>query len=142
VGTHSGGAGGLVRTAPGWRHIDLASGRLAITESAEQMASGVRYKPPKSRRARTVALSATVSAEVRVHKARQAEELLGLGVRQSKDTFVYAREDGAPMQPRNLTRGLGASAEPDRVAVRSLSRSPSRACDAPSGQWRTSEGRL
>jgi integrase len=87
-----------------WQHVDLVSGRLAIMESAEQTATAVRYKPPKSGRGRTVALSATVITELRAHKVQQAEELLRLGVRQSEDTFVYTREDGEPMQPRSLTR--------------------------------------
>jgi integrase len=42
--------------------------------------------------------------ELRAHKARQAEELFRLGVRQVDAHFVYAREDGEPMQPRSLTR--------------------------------------
>jgi integrase len=87
-----------------WRHVDLVSGRLAIMESAEQTATAVRYKPPKSGRGRTVALSVTVITELRAHKVQQAEELLRLGVRQSENTFVYTREDGEPMQPRSLTR--------------------------------------
>jgi integrase len=45
-----------------------------------------------------------MSEELRAHRLRQAEELLRLGVRQGDDTFVYTREDGAPMQPRSLTR--------------------------------------
>jgi len=28
-----------------WSHIDLAAGKMAVVESAEQTAEGVRYKP-------------------------------------------------------------------------------------------------
>jgi integrase len=87
-----------------WRHVDFGTGKLAIVESAEQTVASVRYKPPKSGRGRTVALSATMTAELRAHKVQQAEELLRLAVRQSDDNFVYTREDGLPMQPRSLTR--------------------------------------
>ena len=86
-----------------WRNVDLFAGKVAVVESAEQTATGVRYKPPKSGRGRTVALSATVVEELRVHQLQQAEELLRLGIRQLDATFVYAREDGEPMQPRSLT---------------------------------------
>jgi integrase len=86
-----------------WRNVDLSTGKLAIVESAEQTAAGVRYKPPKSGRGRAVAMSSTVIEELRVHRLQQAEELLRLGIRQSESTFVYAREDGEPMQPRSLT---------------------------------------
>ena len=41
-----------------WRNIDLDAGKIAVVESAEQTTAGVRYKPPKSGRGRTVALSA------------------------------------------------------------------------------------
>jgi len=86
-----------------WRHVDLEAGVLSIVESAEQTREGVRYKPPKSGRGRTVALSATVREELRQHRLRQAEELLRLGIRQDDATFVYAQEDGTPLQPRTLT---------------------------------------
>jgi integrase len=86
-----------------WRNVDLSTAQLAVVESAEQTKAGVRYKPPKSGRSRTVALAASVVAELRAHRARQAEELLRLGIRQTEATFVYAREDGEPMQPRSLT---------------------------------------
>jgi integrase len=87
-----------------WGHVDLAAGKMMVVESAEQTAAGIRYKPPKSGRGRTVALSATVTAELRQHRLAQAEELLGLGVRQSDTTFVYTRQDGEPMQPRSLSQ--------------------------------------
>ena len=86
-----------------WGRVDIEGAQLAVTHSAEQTKAGVRYKTPKSGRARTLALSATVVQELRAHKLRQAEELLRLGVRQTKSTFVCAREDGAPLQPNSLT---------------------------------------
>ena len=87
-----------------WRNVDLQAGKLTIVESAEQTASGVRYKAPKSGRGRSVALSGTMAEELRAHRVRQAEELLRLGIRQGDATFIYTREDGEPMQPRSLTR--------------------------------------
>jgi integrase len=87
-----------------WRNIDLATGQMSVVESAEQTAAGVRYKPPKSGRGRTLALSATVVSELRQHRLSQAQELLRLGVRQTDATFVYTRQDGEPMQPRSLSQ--------------------------------------
>jgi integrase len=86
-----------------WRQVDLANAQLAVVASAEQTREGVRYKQPKTGRARTVALSPIVVEELRAHQLRQAEELLRLGVRQNDTTFLYAREDGGPIQPRSLT---------------------------------------
>lgn len=64
-----------------WRNVDLAMGQLAVVERAEQTSAGIRYKEPKGGRARTVALSGTVTKELRAHRLRQAEELLRLGIR-------------------------------------------------------------
>ncbi|MFI0844401.1 tyrosine-type recombinase/integrase [Mesorhizobium sp. IMUNJ 23232] len=87
-----------------WRNVDFDKGSLSIVESAEQTKEGVRYKPPKSGKGRAVALSPTVLEELRVHRLRQAEELLRIGIRQTEANFVYAREDGEPLQPRSLTQ--------------------------------------
>lgn len=88
-----------------WRNVELGDNRrqIAIVESAEQTKEGVRYKEPKSGKARTVALSSTVVAELKAHRARQAEEQLRLGLRPEADSFVVAQVDGAPLQPRSLT---------------------------------------
>ncbi|WJI69374.1 MULTISPECIES: tyrosine-type recombinase/integrase [unclassified Mesorhizobium] len=101
-----------------WRHLDLGdnSRQMSIQESAEQTNDGVRYKEPKSGRARTVALSASTVAELKAHRARQAEEQLRLGIRPDADSFVVAQVDGQPLQPRSLThewvRVLGKTSLP------------------------------
>ena len=90
-----------------WPNIDLVGKQIAVVEAAEQTVEGVRYKPPKSGRSRTVAISTYVLDELQAHRVRQAEELLRLGVR-STDGFVYTREDGKPIQPRTLTHNWQA----------------------------------
>jgi integrase len=86
-----------------WRHVDFTGRQLAVTESAEQTAAGVRLKETKSGRSRTVALSQSMADELQAHKVRQARELLALGVRQTGETFIVAQFDGKPIQPRTLT---------------------------------------
>jgi integrase len=88
-----------------WRHVEMGDNRrmLAIMESVEQTKDGIRYKSPKSGKARTVSLSSTVIAELKAHRARQAEEQLKLGIRPDEDGFVVAQFDGSPLQPRSLT---------------------------------------
>lgn len=63
-----------------WRHLDLDTGQLAIIESLEQTKAGLRFKETKSGRTRTVALSATVLAELRGYRKQQAQDLLRLGL--------------------------------------------------------------
>jgi integrase len=99
-----------------WRNVDLTAGQMAIVESAEETAAGVRYKEPKSGRSRTVALSGIMIDELRAHRVRQAEELLRLGVRLADDNFVVAQVDGSPLKPTSIThewvRLLGNTALP------------------------------
>lgn len=101
-----------------WRHVELGDNlrQISIEESAEQTKEGVRYKETKSGRARTVALSKSVVAELKAHRARQAEEQLRLGIRPDQDSFVITQVDGQPLQPRSLThewvRVLGKTALP------------------------------
>jgi integrase len=85
-----------------WCNVDLVIGQLAVVQSAEQTKLGVRYKEPKSGRARTVALSATVMAELKAHRVQQAQELLKLGKRLTDDDFVVAQADGSPLRPHSL----------------------------------------
>ncbi len=97
--------GGLRRgeiAALRWRHVDLAAGQLAVVQSAEQTKAGVRYKEPKSGRGRTIALSATLAAELKAHRLHQVQELLRLGKRLTDDVFVVTREDGLPLRPHSL----------------------------------------
>ena len=87
-----------------WRDVELTlGGQLSVVQSAEQTRAGVRYKPPKSGKGRTVALSATVMEELRQHRLKQAQQLLRLGVRITDDTFVCAQADGSPLRPNSLT---------------------------------------
>lgn len=86
-----------------WKNVNLDAATLAVVQSAEQTKAGVRYKEPKSGRARNVALPAFVAEELRAWRARQAQELLRLGIRLDGETFVCAREDGEPLQPNSIT---------------------------------------
>ena len=87
-----------------WKNVDLAAGRLAVVESAEQVGTNIRYKSPKSGNGRQLVMSARLVDELRSHRMRQAEELLRVGVRLTDDTFVVAQVDGSPIQPDTLTQ--------------------------------------
>ena len=87
-----------------WRNVGLSgAAELAIVGSTEQTKAGVREKETKSGRARTVALTTFAIEELRRHKARQAQELLRLGIRQSDEMYVVAQVDGQPLKPDSLT---------------------------------------
>lgn len=86
-----------------WGSVDLDGASLAVVRSAEQTKAGVRYKEPKSGKARKIALSATAAEELKAWRVRQAQELLRLGMRPEADTFVVTTVDGRPLQPRSMT---------------------------------------
>lgn len=87
-----------------WKNIDLDRGMVRVVESLEQTkALGLRFKAPKTEKARAIALPRFATDELRRMKREQAEELLRLGVRQSGQTLAFARADGEPLQPRSLT---------------------------------------
>jgi integrase len=89
-----------------WHSVGLDRGQLAVVASTEQLSGkkNCREKETKGKRHRTIALSKQVVTELRAHKARQAEELLRIGVRMNRDQHVVAKEDGSPLQPRSLTQ--------------------------------------
>lgn len=82
-----------------WRHIDFAAAQLSVAESLEQTKAGLRFKAPKSGKARTVALSGTMVEELRSHRAQRAEELLKLGQGLSEDDLVLGHPDGSLVKP-------------------------------------------
>jgi integrase len=86
-----------------WRNFGPNSGVVRVVERLEQTRQGLRFKAPKSEKARAISLPAFAIEELNRRKREQAEELLALGVRQTGDTLVCARRDGKPLQPQSLT---------------------------------------
>jgi integrase len=86
-----------------WKNLGDNSGTVRVVESLEQTKAGLRFKPPKSGKARAITLPAFAAEELRRWKVVQAEELLQLGIRLDGNSLACARADGEPMQPRSLT---------------------------------------
>ena len=95
-------------TALRWKSIDLDGAQLAVVAATEQTKNGCREKPPKSGKARTVALPALLVEELRQHKVSRRKPFLKLGVRLNGDCYVVAQPDGSPYQPRSLHPRHGA----------------------------------
>jgi integrase len=87
-----------------WKNLDLDRGVLSVVQSLEQTDDGLRFKDSKTSRGRAITLPAFVIEELRRLKAKQAEALLQIGIRQSGETLVCCREDGEPKQPRSITQ--------------------------------------
>jgi integrase len=89
-----------------WRNIDLDRRTVRVIESLEQTKGGLRFKPPKNGKGRTITLPAGAVEELRHRKREQAEELLKVGVRLNGATLACARPDGDPTSPVMLTHAF------------------------------------
>jgi len=110
-----------------WKSVDLLANQFAslrVVQSLEQTKKGLRFKPPKNNKPRTITLPLFAVEELRRHKREQAEELLRLGVRQSGDTLICGRFDGEPKSPLALTqefmRFVGRTKDMPRVRFHDL----------------------
>jgi integrase len=101
-----------------WRNLDLDRGIVRVVESLEQTKAGLRFKPPKTEKARAITLPAFAVDELRRLKRQQAEELLAQGIRQDGDALVCPRADGNPMQPRSLTHEFSVLISRSRLIPR------------------------
>jgi integrase len=99
-----------------WRNVDLAAGQISVVESLEQTKAGLRFKPPKSGKGRTVAPSAIVVDELRAHRVKRAQELLRLGVGLSDDDLVIAHADGSVVQPIYISQHWARTIRKTRLA--------------------------
>ena len=90
-----------------WRNLDLDRGVIRIVESLEQTKGGLRFKPPKTDRARAVTLPSFAVDELRRLRREQAESLLVLGVPQTEATLVCTQPDASPIAPKVLTNYFG-----------------------------------
>ena len=101
-----------------WRDLDLDAGLLHVRQTIVVVgyhAVVSESKTPKSRR--TIGLDPATVAALRQHRARQAEELLAVGIQRSDDGHVFVREDGRSYHPQQLTKMLASRAKAAGVPV-------------------------
>ena len=88
-----------------WANVDLDNATLRVVESMEQTRrDGIRLKRPKSGRGRLIDLPKLAVTELRKHRAQQESEFELLGAKLTRDSFVYAHEDGTPIKPDSFSR--------------------------------------
>jgi integrase len=91
-------------SALAWRAVDLERGEVMVAESAREVKSGhVTISTTKTGKSRRITLPATAVDELRAWKRSQAEQLLGLGVRQNGETPVCTRLDGSRLSPKLIS---------------------------------------
>jgi len=87
-----------------WRDIDLDAGRMTITRALILVDHRMQFGPTKTGASRAIDLDVFTIAELRAHKAKQAQEMLLLGLRPDADTLVFCHPDGRPTNPDRFSR--------------------------------------
>ncbi len=88
-----------------WADVDLEAGRVSIRQTVTAVNHRVRIAPrTKTGRGRAVDLDAATVSELRSHHARQAQEMLVLGLRPDGETLVFCHPDGRPYHPERFSR--------------------------------------
>jgi integrase len=100
-----------------WKNVDLERATLRVVESIEQTKSGLRFKAPKTEKARAITLPAFALDELRRLKAQQAEELLMLGIRQNGQTLVVGRRTASHCSRGALPMNLPGSSPALRTCL-------------------------
>ncbi len=89
-----------------WGDANLDTATLRIERSVEETKTGLRLKPPKTKRGRrTIALSEDAVAMLRAHKVQQLGLRLQLGMgKPDTTTLVFSTVEGGLLRPRNVTK--------------------------------------
>ncbi len=91
-----------------WRDVDVTGRTLRVEQTLLRYGGAYHLDPPKTETSRrTVGLHPGVIDALRVHRARQAEERLGVGPLWEGDQWgglVFTNEQGAPLNEGRVTR--------------------------------------
>jgi integrase len=81
-----------------WRDVDLDAATVAVRRQLVRLPDrSYGFGDTKTGKSRTVALDADTIAELRRHRARQAEERLSWGADYKDHDLLFCREDGTPI---------------------------------------------
>jgi len=87
-----------------WRDVDLDRGRATILQTYVRTGAGWEFSEPKTKASRrTVALDAHTLDALREHRVRQVLERTLMGDAYEENDLIFAREDGAPIEPRYVS---------------------------------------
>ena len=89
-----------------WADIDWEAAQLAVRRSVEETRKGVRFKPTKSKQARTVQLSVHALEVLRKHRVAQGRERLKVGPKYNVLDLVFPREDGSVWEPESFGKAF------------------------------------
>jgi integrase len=85
-----------------WDDVDLKRSRISVRRTLIKAGAEPVMGTPKSGRGRAIAISADLVRLLRKHKAEQNEWRLRLGDSYNNLDFVFAKQNGNPLQINNL----------------------------------------
>jgi integrase len=86
-----------------WSDVDLQSGTASIKRSIEQTNKGIRFKSPKARKGRPIALLPIMVDALKEHRHVQSQQKKLAGAAYQEEDLICAREDGAIWKPDSFT---------------------------------------
>lgn len=86
-----------------WSDIDRASSTIAVQRSIEQTHAGMRFKSPKARKGRLIALLPITVEALEQHRQLQDQQKKKLGNAYQDQDLICAREDGSLWKPDAFT---------------------------------------
>ena len=89
-----------------WGDVDLDAATLCVERSLEETKSGLRLKPPKTKRGRrNLRLPAEAVDMLRTHKVAQMQLRLALGLgKPDGETLVFSDVEGELLKPHTVSR--------------------------------------
>ncbi|MCC7176071.1 MAG: site-specific integrase [Bryobacterales bacterium] len=91
-----------------WQDADLAAGTLRVWRSLEETRGGVRFKEPKAKRSRSLALAPLVVEALRGLQQDQARRKEALGNDYQAGDLICCRDDGSVWVPSAFTSAYRA----------------------------------
>lgn len=73
---------------------------------ARSITERMEFKSTKNDKSRTISMSETLCAILKMHRAAQAKERLFLGGAYQDEDLVFARADGSPVDPWSFGRAV------------------------------------
>ena len=88
-----------------WRDVDLAAGRLSVSQTVISVNYEIMFSAAKTGAgARSIALDPGTVGVLRHHRKAQLEERLALGGYAEDHDLVFCELDGSPLHPSNLSK--------------------------------------
>jgi len=101
-----------------WQDIDLRTGIAIVRRSVEQTNTGIRFKSPKGRKGRPIALLPIAIAALKEHIETQGQHKQTARGAYVDDGLVCAREDGSLWKPDTFTADFARLAKKAGLRLR------------------------